>query len=361
MNWKFGPLGYVQQQGLAELQNLLDASQAAEQPDLRRVTVLIPPGCRQEMIPHLASAAAITTFHLIREKLTSSPPLELPDLTGEGQIGKLPGGGMLRLRIDAARSSVVATLDILDRQIPGYKQVRQIQFVLPADPTPPSAEHPEIERRVPPPPLALPPTSDQIQVLTEAEFQALAEPALGRIFVSDNPYHSQFFAVDVPARSLIYGYYYLIEPPLIDAVVAAASNLGDKGCYLSMLPRMPELRPEEPYHWYIPFSRISAYKEGDEVFGYASILENVLYSPQGKWGFMMLTDGLGVLGSSSKFMETLRSRLPDLDSQVHSFLEDYQALKASELGRMSDELSVLLKQVYGSNKATKMLQGYGLP
>lgn len=223
MNWKLGPLGYPQHQGLAELQNLLNTSQATEQPEVRRVTVLIPPGCRQEMISQIPSAAAITTFHLIREKLTSPLFPELPDLSGEGELGKLPGGGMLRLRLCATHSPVAATLD-----------------------------------------------------------------------------------------------------------------------------------------WYIPFSKISAYQESDEVFGYASILENVLYSPQGQWGLMMLTDGLGLLGSCSAFMEVLCAQLPNLDNHVHVFLKDYQSLKASGLERMSVELSTLLKQVYGSDTATNMLREYGL-
>lgn len=339
MNWQLGPLGYLQQQGLAELQNLLNVSQATDQPEVRRVTVPIPPGCQQEMIPHLANAAAITTFHLIREQTISLPFLELPDLSGR-ELGRLAGGGMLRLRLYTADSPVAATLDILDRQLSGYEQVRQIQFVLPADPIPPLPEYPEIRRRVPPKPLAPPPVSDHIQVLREEEFQYKAEPALSRIFSSDNPFYPQYFAKDVPARRLLYGYHYCVEPPLLDAVMAAASDVGDQGCYLTQLPRVPELRPEEPYHWYIPFCKISAYREGDEVFGYALILENVLYSPQGKWGLMMLTDGLAVLGSCSKFMESLRTRLPDLDSQVYGFLEDHQALQVSGLGKMSDKLSV---------------------
>lgn len=360
MNWKLGPLGYPQHQGLAELQNLLNTSQATEQPEVRRVTVLIPPGCRQEMISQIPSAAAITTFHLIREKLTSPLFPELPDLSGEGELGKLPGGGMLRLRLCATHSPVAATLDILERQLPGYEQVRQIQFVLPADPAPPLVEYPEIQRRVSPRPLAPPPDSDQIQVLREEEFQTKAEPALSRILVSDHPFYPQLFAEDVPARSLLYGYFYHIEPPLLDAVMAAATALGDRGCYLTLLARTPELRPEEPYHWYIPFSKISAYQESDEVFGYASILENVLYSPQGQWGLMMLTDGLGLLGSCSAFMEVLCAQLPNLDNHVHVFLKDYQSLKASGLERMSVELSTLLKQVYGSDTATNMLREYGL-
>jgi len=313
------------------------------------------------MIPQLVSVAVITTFHLIREKSTSPPPLELPDLSREGQMGLLPGGGMLRLRIDVAHSPVAATLEILDHQLPDYEQVRRIQFVLAADPTSPLAEYPEIQRRVPPRPLAPAPVSNQIQVLPEEEFQAKAEPALSRIFISDDPFYPQLFAEDVSARSLIYGYFYHIEPPLLDAVITAASALGDRGCYLTLLGRAPELRPEVPCHWYIPFSKISAYREGDEVFGYALILQNVLYSPQGKWGLMMLTDGLGVLGSCSEFIEALRSQLPDLERQVYGFLEDYQSLKASGLEGMSDKLSALLKQIYGSDTATKMLREYDLP
>ncbi|MBD1894036.1 hypothetical protein [Coleofasciculus sp. FACHB-129] len=196
-------------------------------------------------------------------------------------------------------------------------------------------------------------------ILTEAEFRESAESSLRLVFLNDDPFN-QRFAPDVPARRIIYEYFYRIEPPLLDAVVAAASRVGDTGCYLSNLWRNKE-QPEHPNHWYIHFSEISAYIAADgKVFNNALTSENVLYSPQGKWGVMMSHEHHGLLAGTHEFMEEICRLIPDLDRQVYGFL-DYWKYWYSQ-GNSADVtwLPGLLTQIYGRETAKTMLREAGL-
>lgn len=202
--------------------------------------------------------------------------------------------------------------------------------------------------------------------LTESEFKSEAEPVLRRVFASDNPFDHQPFAIQIPVRRILFGLEYdlkfIIRPPLIDAIVAAASSIGDTGCYFTALLRMNQEVNGEFNHWYIPFAEISAYKKHDyEVFRSAFNWENVLYSPQGEWGIMTSHEGHGLLGGTQEFVDEVRRRIPDLDEQVYPFLKLWQYHKTHNKGAKTDWLPGLLTQIYGYETAAKMLQEAGLP
>lgn len=202
--------------------------------------------------------------------------------------------------------------------------------------------------------------------LTEDQFRAEAEPALRQVFSSDNPFDQQPFTPNIPVRRVVFGLEYdlkyIIRPPLIDAVVAAASSIGDTGCYFTALLRMNQEADGEFNHWYIPFSEISVYKKGDyKVFRSAFNWENVLYSPQGKWGIMTSHESHGLLGGTQKFMDEVRRQIPNLDDQVYPFLKLWQHHKTHNKGAKTDWLLGLLTQIYGDESASQMLREVGLP
>jgi len=198
-----------------------------------------------------------------------------------------------------------------------------------------------------------------MRVLTEDEFKVEAEPALRQIFLRDNPFEPAF-SPDVPGKRILFGLEYdlkyIVRPPLIDAVVSAASSTGDMGCYFTKL-----WRTTGSNHWYLPFSEISAYKEGNEEFQFVFLSENVLYSPQGKWGLMTSHEYHGLLGGTQEFIDEVHRLVPDLDEQVYGFLENWQHHKIHSRGAKTDWLPGLLTQIYGQETAKKMLQEAGLP
>jgi hypothetical protein len=202
-------------------------------------------------------------------------------------------------------------------------------------------------------------------LLSEAEFHRKAESSLRQVFVSDDPFDEPF-SPNVTARRIVYPCFEYIEPPLIDAIVAAAVNLGDPGCYLyDLWTEEKDLR-----HCYIPFSEFSAgyLGTGDindfmgHKLGMSPGLENILYSPTGKWGIIISHEHHGMLGGVREFIEDIHSSIPNLDEQVYSFIEE--RLKNRDTGTFSTVvlrwLPGLLVHVYGQTKAEEMLQKIGI-
>jgi hypothetical protein len=196
-----------------------------------------------------------------------------------------------------------------------------------------------------------------MRILTDTEFQSEAEPALRKIFVSDDPFEKPF-SPNVAVRMLLHDVFHVVESPLLEALIDAAYIEGDKGFFLSMLSS--KTHGLEVRNWYIPFSEISEYGENSKQFGYAFITANVIYSPQGKWGVMASYDGIALLGGTQKFVEQIRLRIPDLDEQVFKFIADQKWM--SENG--DDEqnwILELLTQVYGQEMGEEIFRKSKLP
>jgi hypothetical protein len=202
-------------------------------------------------------------------------------------------------------------------------------------------------------------------LLTQTEFNLEAEPVLRKIFVNDDAFNEPFSS-NVSARRIVYPCCQYIEPPLIDAIVAAASKLGDTGCYLYDL----WAGKDRPSYCYIPFSKFfEAYLgagNSDEFIGrklgISLNLENVLYSPSGKWGIMISHERHGLLGGSVEFIEEISQAIPDLNRQVYDFIEE--RLRREGKRPFSPVvlrwLPGLLIHVYGQTTAEQIMQEVGI-
>jgi hypothetical protein len=201
--------------------------------------------------------------------------------------------------------------------------------------------------------------------LSEDEFHQEAEPALRQVFVSDDPFDEPF-SPNVTVRRIVYPCFEYIEPPLIDALIAAAINVGDPGCYLYNL----WTGKEDLRHCYIPFSEFSAAYQGTgdindligQKLGMIPDSENILYSPTGKWGIIVSHEHHGMLGGVAEFIEDIHCSIPELDEQVYNFIEE--RLINRDTGTFSTVvlrwLPGLLVHVYGQTKAEEMLQKIGV-
>ena len=83
-------------------------------------------------------------------------------------------------------------------------------------------------------------------------------------------------------------------------------------------------------HCCIPFSEFSVVYFGMEIrdksiepiLGLSLSLENILYSPSGKWGVIVSHEWHGMLGGTVEFIENIRQAIPDLDLQVYNSIEE---------------------------------------
>ncbi|GAX35992.1 hypothetical protein [Nodularia sp. NIES-3585] len=210
-----------------------------------------------------------------------------------------------------------------------------------------------------------------MRTLTESEYQVEAQPKLRQIFAYDDAF-TKLFAPDIPEKLIIAPYKYVIEPPLTNAVVAAASELGETGCYFSILWRWKDPQAKEaaqPSHWYIPLTEFHRAYVGNEnypplitnEFPYFQMLEGAIYSSCGKWGIIVTHEWFGLLGGTSRFVEIIRSQIPHIDEQVFEFLNYVKSCKESSASQTKLEwVRPLLTQIYGEEYVNSLLIRSGL-
>ena len=204
-----------------------------------------------------------------------------------------------------------------------------------------------------------------MQTLTEAEYLSQAEPKLRQVFVHDDPFTRPFMS-GVAERLIVAPYKYFIEPPLTDAVIKAASSIGDQGCYLSLLWRNKD--GTEPAHWYIPLSEFHDAYFGDETSSriacensFFGLSESAIYSSQGRWGIIVTHEWFGLLGGTPEFISAIRSSVPNIEQQVLKFLEHIKHCKESYgAGATLDWVRPLLIHVYGEELTKLMMLEVGL-
>ncbi len=204
-----------------------------------------------------------------------------------------------------------------------------------------------------------------MRVLSKSEFQSEAEPILRNIFACDDE-TKQSFPQSCFLHKIIFYYHCDIDPPLIDAIVTAAEQLGDTGCYLygiwEFVPLQPSIQEIPPRYWYIPLSEFQdAYITKDPQFDKFNlcsvfITPNFLFSSQGKWGVMLGEGGFGLLSGLPEFVEEVQKIFPEIDQQVYGFLNH---IKIDYTRVNIDWLPVLLERMYGQDTAQAMLTEAG--
>ncbi|NJL56664.1 hypothetical protein HC928_17015 [bacterium] len=187
-------------------------------------------------------------------------------------------------------------------------------------------------------------------VLSESTFQAVAQPALHRVFIREDPYAEPFAPV-IQHRRLLFEYMYEMETPLLDAVIRAAKSQGEHGFYVSIYDRPPEAEQQQPYHWYISFAEIGSYHL------LVGPLTNFVYSPHGSWGIMATYEHFGLLGGNEAIITSIAHDIPDLDSQVFEFLR-YWEWNAQNYSSVVNWVPGVLRHIYGRERANKLLQNW---
>ena len=133
-----------------------------------------------------------------------------------------------------------------------------------------------------------------------------------KIFKSNNPF-SQMFQQDVTDRLLIYpvdGTY--LDELQFTALIETIKAIGESGFYISEVEAEPDpfilLKDNEMYHpahWVCDFP-ISF----DEYRDLTIVLDNALFSRNGKWGMLISNEGHAVLGGTVEFINHYRQLYP---------------------------------------------------
>jgi hypothetical protein len=200
-----------------------------------------------------------------------------------------------------------------------------------------------------------------VHTLTDTEFHIKAEPLLRQVFIHEGAYQ-QPFAPDVTDRKIIYPCYGNFKEAVpVEALIAAATEIGDTGCYISR----GIYSPGEPIHCYVPLSELYEGYAGepgsDKLIGaqlgmHVYNIYITIFSDTGRWGILITDDGMALLGGTSEFIQALQKYVPNLDAQVHLFLESLQVLKDDGLQLTIEWLPGLLTHIYGEEISQKLLQ-----
>lgn len=196
-------------------------------------------------------------------------------------------------------------------------------------------------------------------IVDETEYLTKAYPALSQIFINDNPFNCPF-SQKIRERKIIYRYNFEITEPLVNAVMVAASNLGDTGFYLALAGERTGY--ESISHVYINFSELSSlyidknHKDYETIENFF-LLENFVYSPQGLWGILLSHESFGLLGGVPEFIKTIERLVPNINRQVYDFINYFSSLKSRHPNIIQiDWLPGLLTHVYGQETAEILLK-----
>jgi hypothetical protein len=202
--------------------------------------------------------------------------------------------------------------------------------------------------------------------LSEERFQTEAAPVLHQIFARASPYDRPF-APDVEVRRLLYPIGFdlmrldkevppLRPTPLFSAVVSAAKTVGDTGFYVSILETIVPPEPGTFDHWFVPFDELDKY----DSLGSVTVLEPVLYSPNGRWGIMTCHEDHALFGGTPAFFDAIRRIIPGFDDikQLQRFLSDWKYY-ATRRGADVSWVPDFLAHIYGAETAQHLLAEAG--
>lgn len=199
--------------------------------------------------------------------------------------------------------------------------------------------------------------------LSQNQYQPEAEPIFQRVFITDDPLANEIFSPAMKARIIFFALTQQIEIPIMDAVVASATNLGDSGCYISLTEQWKD---SSANHCYIQFSEFSLPELDLPKLGMHFVSDYFIYSSSGKWGVLVSSAYYGLLGGSPEFVEGVRTAFPELDRQVYDFLQYWKndtddRVSRGDKSAIENWLPQLLTHVYGAEIAEKLLRETGLP
>ncbi|MEL4896597.1 hypothetical protein [Crocosphaera sp. Alani8] len=197
-----------------------------------------------------------------------------------------------------------------------------------------------------------------MDILTEAEYEAKAEPILRKVVVNDDPFRNPF-SPNITERLILFRCEPYLEFNLIEGLITAASYLGDTHCYLRNFSLLidPETKIIEPQNYYMSLSEFYEEQVGAGLnIDFSFWIDYIIYSPQGTWGLMISHESHGMLGGSPQFINKIREFVPNLDNQIQLFLQKFQSIKRHIPGARLEWLPGLLTHVYGQKKGKKLLQ-----
>jgi hypothetical protein len=157
-----------------------------------------------------------------------------------------------------------------------------------------------------------------MRTLAVSEWKREYASAYSRVFLHSDPFDAPFTEA-MESRALLYPVAYTLERDEYEVVAQAAHVVGDSAMVLSIPKNGDDIDPlEYPVHWLLEFEDFTEYE-----LTRASIHENALYSPAGKWGLLVSHEQHMVVGGSVEFVETMVRGFPGAERALEEFLNTW--------------------------------------
>ena len=166
-----------------------------------------------------------------------------------------------------------------------------------------------------------------IQEITNIKQKQELKNEFLKVFKRIDPF-SEIFKETIKERLILYptnGYYLTNEQ--LEALIKAAIVVGDSKINISEVESesncftVSELDDsEQRKHWVV--------ENPNEICQYNQlllVLENSIYSPQGKWGLIVSHEDHAVLGGTSEFIESFKANYNKCDEDIKAFEENWGA------------------------------------
>jgi hypothetical protein len=150
-----------------------------------------------------------------------------------------------------------------------------------------------------------------------------------KVFKGIDPFH-EVFNDAVVERLIIYptdGYY--LTPEQFEALLNAANIVGDSEIYISEVESESDCftagesdRKYQCKHWVVE-NQIQL----NQYYELPIVLENAIYSPQGKWGIIISHEEHALLGGMNEFMKYFKASYNKWNEDTESFIVTWESNK----------------------------------
>jgi hypothetical protein len=186
--------------------------------------------------------------------------------------------------------------------------------------------------------------------LNQVEWHAELRKGFECVFRDADPFEAPL-RHSVMHRALLYPVPYLLERDQFDSVIEAARKEGDDSFCVSITEGADTLAGRsERIHWIFDYWEYEEYRD----LQIAGVLENAVYSPNGKWGMLVSQEQHAIVGGSASFIRSLSNSFPNYGESASAFTVFWNDLHR-RAGIDVGWLRPVLAHVYDDERADALL------
>jgi hypothetical protein len=164
-----------------------------------------------------------------------------------------------------------------------------------------------------------------------------------------------YFTPMIEKKGIITPIQYTIDKEYVAPFLAAVHSVGEEEFYISTTERVKGVAND----WLVPLSAVSLDWGLDnlvEQVQYFQLVENAIYSVNGKWGMWFSDGDIALIGGPTNFIDTFYRALgKTIDEMVFKFLHDTRDFQPKARKIIIEER---IPNLFGKEEATRYMEMY---